>query len=153
MLVGYMDVYKNPTLVATATAIMGAHYNIEIVYFNLKNIDMDKGLINAKQYRNNKCRPVTTKIPALIDACYKTFNKYFNENTKKIISYLKQNTVLTLDKKGTPNKERLQHLLFQDSNFAHLVIPSKNLISMNILEEFLIKYDSIIFITILWSID
>ena len=144
MLVGYMDVYKNPTLVATATAIMGAHYNIEIVYFNPKNIDMDKGLINGRQYRNNKWRPVTTKIPALIDAGSKTFNKSFNENTKEIISYLKQNTVLTLDKKGTPNKERLQHLLFQDSNFAHLVIPSKNLISMNILEEFLIKYDSII---------
>src|SRR5699024_9969736 len=46
--------------------------------------------------------------------------------------------------KGTPNKERLQHLLFQDPNFAHLVIPSKNLVSMNILEEFLIKYDSVI---------
>src|SRR5699024_1278039 len=144
ILVGYMDVYKKPTLVATATAIMGAHYNIEIVYFNPKNIDMDKGIINGRQYRNNKWRPVTTKIPALIDAGSKTFNKSFNENTKEIISYLKQNTVLTLDKKGTPNKERLQHLLFQDSNFAHLVIPSKNLISMNILEEFLIKYDSII---------
>lgn len=144
MFVGYMDVYKNPTLVATATAIMSAHYNVELVYFNPKDINMDKGLINGRQFRNNKWRPVTTEIPALIDAGSKTFNKSFNENTKEIINYLKQNSVLTLDKKGTPNKERLQHLLFQNPKFAHLVIPSKNLVSMKILEEFLIKYDSVI---------
>lgn len=140
MLVGFIDRPKTPPLIAKVTAIMGQYYGIDIIYSTPEDINIHKNLISGKMYKNNKWISVKKKLPPLIDAGSRAFNR----NTREITTYLRENTILTFDKKGTPSKARLQNELYKDNNFKHLVIPTENLDSFQTLVNFLEKHPSII---------
>jgi len=140
MYVGFINTSKKPPLVAKVSAIMGQYYGFEIIYFTPEDINLNNGYVNGKKYSNNKWRPIKTKLPYLVDASSKSFNR----NTREITAYLRENTVLTFDKKNTPNKEKLQKLLSHEKEFKHLVIPSEKLNSFYTLQTFLNEYSSVV---------
>ncbi|WP_245628034.1 YheC/YheD family protein [Shouchella shacheensis] len=140
MLVGFMQRSAKPSKLAKATALMCKNYGMELIYLRPRDVNLEHGTVKGKVYRKNKWVSVEKKLPGLIDAVAQCFKK---EN-REIMSYLRENTVLTFDPKNTPNKKKLQEELLKDPQFSHLVIPTQTLDDFHTLENFLANYSAII---------
>ncbi|WP_235792329.1 YheC/YheD family protein [Virgibacillus salidurans] len=132
--------FNNPPIMAKITAMLCQSQDIDLIYLRPWDVDIHTNIVKGKMFINNKWEVVNTKLPLLIDiAPYCFISKH-----KEIIEHLRDNTVLTYDRKNSIDKERLQRELLKDKDFKHLVIPTCKIREFSDIEYFLDKYSSIV---------
>ncbi|GEN46683.1 YheC/YheD family protein [Alkalibacillus haloalkaliphilus] len=113
-----------------------AHYDLTLVYFSPKDVDMDRGTANGKVLVNDVWEEREVEIPRFIDVstfCYKY---------KSVLKYLKE--VSTLSNQRIGSKAKLYRLLSENELFNHLVIPYKTSDQPKEIFEFLFEHHEII---------
>lgn len=118
MIVGFMRNYKQPILLAKMLSIHCKYYNIELLYFNPQDVDIDSQTINGKIFVKGNWKTVSRPIPKFIDISPYCF-KY-----RKVVDFLKSKADLSNDYHNWLDKNLLQKILEEDNNFNHLAIPT-----------------------------
>ncbi|WP_246521274.1 MULTISPECIES: YheC/YheD family protein [Ornithinibacillus] len=132
--------FIKPPIMAEITARFCKAYGIDMVYILPSGVDMKKNKVTGKMLLEDTWIEVTTDLPVFFDIspyCFKPKNK-------KIMDYLRKNTVLSDPRTNILSKDRLQEKLKEDTNFAHLVIPTENVIDIDSVDDFLEKFGSIV---------
>ncbi|TFJ91637.1 YheC/YheD family protein [Lentibacillus salicampi] len=140
MNIGFMRNFKNPTTMAKITAMFCQSRGIDLIYLRPRDVNTTNNTVKGKMFVNNTWQAVNKELPIIIDVSAYCFNK----KNQEIMEYLRNNTILTFDKKNGVNKERLQRELKKDEHFAHLVIPTREVESFSDIEDFLQQYASIV---------
>lgn|SRR5690625_210694 len=120
MIIGLMRNFNKPSYTSKLTAMLSKYHDIDIIYIRPKDVNMVKHTISGKMFVDNKWISVETELPKFIDIspyCFKVKNK-------KIMNYLRKNTLLSNTNENLLGKIRLQEELLKDEEFSHLVIPT-----------------------------
>ncbi|WP_019378061.1 YheC/YheD family protein [Virgibacillus halodenitrificans] len=137
-MIGFMRNYLNPTYIAQVLSINCYYHGIEFIYFRPKDVDMNRGVVKGKVFKNYKWKTIETKIPTFIDVSPMCFKH------KEVMEYLRKRAILSDSGENMVSKEKLQTLLEKDSNFSHLLIPTKAIESIKDITEFLNKYSQVV---------
>lgn len=124
--------FKYPPIMAKVTAMLCQSQDIDLIYLRPWDVDINNNTVKGKMFINNKWEVVNTKLPFLIDIAPYCFTR----KNKEIIEHLRNNTVLTYDRKNSIDKERLQRELLKDEEFRHLVIPTCKIQNFSDIEDF-----------------
>jgi len=140
MLVGFMRNFKKPTYMAKLTAMLCNSQGIDLIYLKPSGVNVETDRVEGMMYIDNKWVKVEADLPQFIDIspyCFKAKNK-------NIITYLRNNTLLSDDRRKTFSKEKVQSILKNDEKFAHLVIPTLRAQTFQNVIDFIDKYDTIV---------
>ncbi|GAA0469292.1 YheC/YheD family protein [Alkalibacillus silvisoli] len=113
-----------------------AHYDLTLVYFSPKDVDMDRGTANGKVLVNDEWIKREVDIPRFIDVsnfCYKH---------RTIMNYLGQVSTLSSERIGS--KSKLYKAIKESGSFDHLIIPYITTDSPKEVFEFLFQHQEVI---------
>ncbi|MFA1821436.1 YheC/YheD family protein [Virgibacillus oceani] len=115
MQIGYMN--KNTSKTTKLLAKACKYYDIDLIYFNENNVDLDKEIIYGKKLVNNKWETIEMKeIPPYID-----IQPYFFK-FKDLIKFLKKRSKLSINKRPG-SKIKVFNKIKREGSFSHLLIP------------------------------
>lgn len=141
MIIGFMRNFKTPNYMANLSAKLCEHHGLKLIYIRPQDVNIEKGTVQGKILIDNEWIKTEAPLPNFIDIsiyCYKKKNR-------KIMNYLREKVFLSDNNTNRLGKEKLQKILKQDTNFAHLTIPSfKIRDSLGDLKKFLDKYSTIV---------
>lgn len=135
-----MTNYIKPTDLAKLTAMICKYHGIDLIYLRPKDVNVDNGRVTGKMFIDNKWLTVETDLPKFIDIspyCFKARNR-------KIMKFLRENTLLSDDRVNRLSKVDLQERLKEDEKFRHLVIPTGDADNFNEVQDYLDKYQTIV---------
>src|SRR5699024_4213894 len=140
MIVGYMRKPSQPGHMAKLLAIMCKHEGLDLIYLTPENVSAKTGKVNGKMLINKKWLNVEIDLPKFID-----INPYFftNKKYKQIMNYLKDNTILSSDKKIPFPKDELYRFK-NDEYISKFLIPTEKIESMESMKSFLEKYGTVV---------
>ncbi|WP_017187198.1 YheC/YheD family protein [Alkalibacillus haloalkaliphilus] len=113
-----------------------AHYDLTLVYFSPKDVDMDRGTANGKVLVNDVWEEREVEIPRFIDVsnfCYKH---------RSVMNYLGQVSTLSSERIGS--KAKLYKAIKESGEFDHLIIPYITTDSPKDVFEFLFQHQEVI---------
>ncbi|WP_164218480.1 YheC/YheD family protein [Virgibacillus sp. YIM 98842] len=119
MRIGFMRSYKKPNKLVKLLAKTSQYYNIEIVYFNAHDVDLEKEKIYGKILVNSKWKTVEMDVPPFID-----LNPYVFKH-KQVIKFLKKHSTLSINK-PFKSKYKIYNKILEDGTFSNLIIPYEN---------------------------
>lgn len=140
MFVGFMRNYIKPTYMAELTAMLCKYQGIDLVYLRPWDVEINSNMIKGKMFINNKWVTVETEIPSFIDVA----PYCFRPKHRKKMEYLKKKSFLSDTRVNRISKEKLQELLKDDGEFAHLLIPTRRINDFSDIEEFIGEYSAIV---------
>lgn len=120
MIIGFMRNFKTPNYMANLSAKLCEHHGLKLIYIRPQDVNIEKGTVQGKILIDNEWIKTEAPLPNFIDVsiyCYKKKNR-------KIMNYLREKVFLSDNNTNRLGKEKLQKILKQDTNFAHLTIPS-----------------------------
>jgi len=124
---------KRPQHIAHLIATHAKAFNIEVLYFRPRDIDMERERVHGRIYREGKWVSVTTKIPKFNDVsafCYRPDNL-------EALKYLKERSTVSEPGTNRFNKMKMQELLKKDGEFADIIPSTKRVVSFEVLKDFL----------------
>lgn len=140
MIVGFMRNFRKPSYLAKLVAVVSKYQGIELIYLRPSDVNVKKGTVNGRMFIDNSWVSVEVPLPKFID-----ISPYcFKQKNRKIIEYLRKNTILSDNRIVRMNKEELQNELKKDKQFSHLVIPTIKVHNFNDIESFLEKYNKVV---------
>ncbi|WP_194165612.1 YheC/YheD family protein [Oceanobacillus sp. CFH 90083] len=138
MEVGLLRLFKQPTFMSKFISLVAKAKGIDIIYFQVGDIDQENHKINGKILIDNEWVNITTNIPKVIDV------SAFSLKHKEEIAYLNKRSVLTENGKKRMTKATLQKRLLEDDHFKKYIIPSQDCSSFSVVEEYLNLYNTVI---------
>lgn len=140
MIVGYMRNLKKPDSLARATSLIAKSYGLELLYMNPADVDVKEKKVYGRVLVNNKWVDKETDIPLFIDVVPYCFKK----ETKEVMDFLKETTLLSEDRRNVITKEYLQEVLSKDEVFSHLMIPTHPMETFEDLHHYLNQYQKVV---------
>lgn len=134
--IGFMRGSRKPVKIARLLAKTSKYYGIDIAYFHAGDVDIEKKTIHAKFLEENTWVEREIGVPPFIDILPYSFGH------KKVVKFLKENSLLSSDKLGT--KDFVYKKILEDGKFAHLIIPTKTIGNFNDFYHFLMKHHQIV---------
>jgi hypothetical protein len=113
------------------------YYDIEVIYFNAHDVDLNKEKINGKILVDNKWKTVEMDVPPFID-----LNPYVFKH-KKVIKFLRKNSTLSINK-PTKSKFKIFNKIMEDGRFSDLIIPYENCTDYESVKNFSKKHKQFI---------
>ena len=109
-----------PGTLSKTLALMAPSQGIDLVYFNNRDVDMEKGLVHGRRLKPKTAlwERVTTRIPDIVDVssyCWKD---------DEVRAYLEERCWCTDLKRNKIPKYRLQKLLAKEDDLKRYAIPS-----------------------------
>lgn len=138
MLVGYMRNFRSPKFMADIIRAVAKSKNIDLLYFNAKDVNIEKNIIKGLLYIDNTWKRIDSRIPEVIDVSASCLKH------KNVINYLSQKAYLTENGNKRLSKDFLQEELVKDNKLKKYVIPSSNCNSLQVIDEFLNLYDEVV---------
>jgi len=117
--IGYIRKANKPGKKAKVFAIMCKNEGLELIYINPKDVDRKRNVVNGRIYLNNEWVRIEISIPKFIDV-----NPYLFLSHKKLMSYLKRTTKLSIDQFGIISKYDLQKKLLENKKLSEFAIPT-----------------------------
>src|SRR5699024_8102843 len=136
MIVGFMRNNPKPFGFVRLLAKTSKYNDIDLVYFCPRDIDIKRKKVNGKFLIENKWVSKEIDIPSFIDASPYSF-KY-----KKVIRFLKENTIISTDSIGSKDETYVK--LEEDGDFSHLLIPTGKHVHFNDFLDFINKHDKVV---------
>ncbi|WP_077601531.1 YheC/YheD family protein [Oceanobacillus sojae] len=140
MIIGYMRNLKKPDSLARTTSLIAKSYGLELLYMNPRDVDVKKKKVYGRVLVNNKWMDKETDIPLFIDVVPYCFKK----ETKEVMDFLRETTLLSEDRKNVITKEYLQEVLSKDEAFSHLMIPTHPMETFEDLHHYLNQYQKVV---------
>lgn len=116
MQIGFMRGYRRPNKFVRVLAKACGYYNIELVYFNPHDVNIDEGIIQGKILKNNRWTTVDMNVPAYIDITPYVFKH------RNVIKFLKSKSTLSLNRR-LKSKDEIYDKILEDGKFSNLIIP------------------------------
>src|SRR5699024_5798821 len=127
MIVGFLRRSSHPPKISYYLSLTCAYYGIKLVYFTPKDISIDNKTITGKILMNNKWEEVTISIPKFIDITPHLFNS--KKHSQKI-GFLKNETMLSIDRRHIINKDILQTEFMKIPHLQRYAIKGEHLKSV-----------------------
>jgi len=140
MIIGYMRNLKKPDSLARTTSLIAKSYGIELLHMNPADVDIKKKKVYGRLLINNKWVEKETDIPPFIDVVPYCFKK----ETKEVMDFLREATLLSEDRRNVITKEYLQEVLSKDVAFSHLMIPTHPMETFEDLHHYLNAYQKVV---------
>lgn len=131
---------KKPDSLARTTSLIAKSYGIELLYMNPGDVDVKKKKVHGRVLVNNKWVDKETDIPPFIDVVPYCFKK----ETKEVMDFLRETTLLSEDRINVITKEYLQEVLSKDETFSHLMIPTHPMQAFEDLHHYLNTYQKVV---------
>lgn len=132
---------KTPGQMARLISIMCTYEGIDFVYIHPSGINVNSTKVKGKMLVSKKWIDVEVDLPKYIDIAPTLFN---SENLKDKMDFLKENTILSNDKRIPLPKDQLQPSFEHDPVVKKYLIPSVNIESMSDIDSFLLKHEKIV---------
>lgn len=116
-------------------AMLAAGRGMDVVFFLPKDVDMERGVINAYGLEGYDWRQKERPLPEVVNIAsilYESTNKYAD-----LIAYLRDRCYLTDDDSVRVNKEHMQMLLTDDAFFKRFSLETKHVANADAAVEFL----------------
>ncbi|MFC3039967.1 YheC/YheD family protein [Virgibacillus xinjiangensis] len=137
MIVGFMRNNRKPFKMVRLLAKACAYYDIDLVYFHAKDIDLEKEIIHGKMLINNKWITKEISPPPFVDISPYCF-KYEEE-----FQFLKKNSLLSITE-NIGSKEQVYNEINKDGAFADLIIPTERGSDFDKFYNFLLRNGTIV---------
>lgn len=134
--IGFMRNSRIPFKLTRLLAKACKYYDIDVVYFTPKDVDIEHEIIHAKFLIQNKWVEREITVPPFIDCSPYSF-KY-----KEVIRFLEKRSILSSYKLGS--KDHVYKKILKDGEFAYLVIPTADYSSFYDFYHFLQKHEHIV---------
>lgn len=134
--VGFMRGSRKPVKIARLLAKTSKYNGIDLAYFHALDVDVEQKVIHAKFLEENRWVERVIDVPPFIDILPYSFKH------KKVVRFLKENSVLSSDRLGT--KDDVYEKLLDDGEFSHLIIPTRNCSNFDELHNFLTEHRHIV---------
>lgn len=134
--IGFMRNSRIPFKLARLLAKACKYYDIDVVYFTPRDVDIEQEIIHAKYLINNKWVKREILVPPFIDCSPYSF-KY-----KEVINFLDEKSILSSYKLGS--KKEVYNKLQQDGEFNHLIIPTTDYANFEDFYNFLTDHKKIV---------
>lgn len=141
MFVGILRSNPRPGHLARLMSMVGKEHGLKIVYFNLKDVNIDENTINGKMLVNNKWIDVEVNTPKFTDINPNLFRR---KKYQKQINHLRNHTHLSVDKRMPLPKDKLQEAFTDDPNVSKYLIPTINITSFEDIISFMKEHDEIV---------
>lgn len=132
MNIGIMRNNNKPTYLSKLIAIYSKAFDVNVLYIRPKDVNIETGTVNAKEFNKGKWEKVQVELPTFIDISQFCFKK---EN-RDIIKYLRLNTCLSDNGLNRNNKMRFIEKMQEDSELNYLVIPTERVESFETIKNF-----------------
>lgn len=139
--IGFMRRAKTPQHLAELTAILCKNYGINLLYFNPGDISTETGKIKGQILLDNKWQDVSHDIPPFIDLRSPVFNV---KRYRKKLEFLKQNSILSVDKRLPIPKDKLHYYFGDDPEVSKYLIPSQRINNIKDFFSFLNEYKTVV---------
>ena len=138
MQIGYMLNIKKPNRTTRLLAKTCKYYNIELVFFNEHDVDLEKEIITGQVLNNNRWKKIELKTPPPYIDIAPYFFKF-----KELISFLKEKSQLSIpDRPGS--KTSIFSKIKEDGDYADLLIPYKKYRGYNDVLEMIDEHGKVI---------
>ncbi len=141
MYAGFMREKNKPGYIAKLLAIMCQHIGIDLIYFTPKGVLQAENKVKGKRLEGETWVDAEVELPKFIDVNPNFFNK---GEYKGIMSYLKEHTTLSTDRRNPLPKKDLHKHFENDPIISKVLIPTKLITDIKDIKQFMDEHGSVV---------